>query len=373
MIDFGQTRREAEALDRHRAFWRDEIVDRPLVLALAAGNQQGPDWSPHGSRKEWDLNPQWHRSRAQAYLAENVFVADSLPLVSLMVGLDITHNAVLAGGDYHYASGGQCLGYTRGRFALDRPIPPFAPETGWIKALEECYRVVLAEVGSQAAVNGTMTLDPLSSLFSLQEPTEFLLEMARGSSRIQQRRRELTQSYLAFYEHFYSLLRDNGHGITGSWLQMYVEGRFESVRCDFSLLLSPELFGEYVVTQLEEICLHMDRTLFNMSSVEHHRFIPQLAAVPGLDGVFWNPEPWRGRVADHLPWLRQIRELGMRLEIVCYTLEDALVAAKNLGGQGVALLLVERFPQAADAALALREIAAACRLLRKTIKRGSKK
>ncbi|HCY86971.1 MAG TPA: hypothetical protein DHV36_17705 [Desulfobacteraceae bacterium] len=352
---------EAESRRRHRAFWNNSSEGIPLVFAVAdkPGFTLRP-WMSKRPRKEWDLDPAWHLSMVQNYLDGTCFLADAMPVASLMVGLDITNTAVLAGGDYDYSRTGDFIDFKPGRFALDRPVPPFTPGHSLVRDLKACYGAVINQVGRRAAVNPPMTLDALSTLYGLCGSHTLLTALINRKEDVKQRVKEMTRAYLGFYDYFYAYLAERGYGESSSWFQVFCEGTFESVRCDFSLMLSPDMFREFVIPEITQVCNHMDHTLFNMCSVKHARFIDALAGIDSLDGIFWNPEPYLDGIKDFLPALRRIKERGMLLEIVCQKIEDAVLAVRELGPDGLYLMIEPRFPSPDHARRALEKIYNAC-------------
>jgi hypothetical protein len=353
---------DTESRSRHRMFWENSSNGVPLVFAVSdnPGFTKVP-WKNSLSRKEWDLMPDWHLNRIDNFLEGTCFFGDAMPLASLMVGLDITNTAVLAGGDYDYSSTGDFIDFKCGDFDLAQPIPDFTPDHPLAVALKHCYETVIPQVRDRAFVNTPMTLDALSSLYGLRGSRTFLLDLVQKKDRVRQRVREMTDASLAFYDYFYNLLVENGYGQSGSWFQVFCEGKFESVRCDFSVMLSREMFCEFVVPELTQVCDHMDHTLFNMCSVRHARFIDDLTAIPSLDGIFWNPEPYLEGIRDYLPELETIKDKGMLLEIVCHRVDDAVLAARTLGPEGLYLMFEPRFSSPDQARHAVDRVYNACR------------
>ena len=352
---------EAACRQRHRAFWENRSQGTPLVFAVAERPGVEPvAWNSKLPRKEWDLLPNWHLSMVQNYLDGTCFLADAMPVASLMVGLDITNTTVLAGGDYDYSSTDDFVDFKPGTFDLNLPAPAFSPEHPLVRQLKACYETVIRHVGKRAMVNPPMSLDALSSLYGMYGSQNFLTALVTDGETIRQRVREMTRAYLDFYDHFYDILRAAGYGESASWFQVFCEGKFEGVRCDFSLMLSHEMFQEFVIPEIAQVCDHMDHTLFNMCSVRHARFIEDLSQINSLDGIFWNPEPYLNGVSDFLPELKQIKKKGMLLEIVCHRVDEAVLAVRELGPDGLYLLFEPRFESADHANRALERIYNAC-------------
>ena len=345
----------------HRAFWKNESLGRPLIFAVANNNQNQPEKRIlEPPSKERDLLPQWHVDRTKDYLDHTIFLADAMPIASLMVGLDITNTAILAGGDYNYGRLHDHIIYSKGTFDINKRIKPFNPNSDLVMKLKACYEAVISVVGNNACVNTPMTLDALSTLYQLHTPETFLKDLIRKPDLIKKRTRELTEEYLKFYDYFYNFLLTKGYGESSSWLQVFAEGKFESVRCDLSLMLSTEMFEELVLPEIEQVCDHMDYSLFNMSSVKHGRFVDSLAKIKSLNGIFWNPEPHFSSIQEYIHVLRRIKEKGLCLEIVCYTVEDAVYAARELGPNGLYLYLHLQSETMGQAEKAVNTIISAC-------------
>ena len=353
---------EKEARERHRAFWNNQSLGRPLIFAIANKRQDDKtEWNIETPSKQRDLLPKWHVNSIENYFNSTEFLADAMPIASLMVGLDITNTAVLAGGAYDYGPLHDQIIFSKGTFDINKPISSFNKDLYLVRELKKCYEEVIKAVGSRGCVNTPMTLDALSSIYHLHTPEGLLTDLIRRPELIKKRTRELTEVYLQFYDYFYDFLLAKGYGESSSWFQVFAEGKFESVRCDFSLMLSTEMFETFVLPELHQVCDHMDYSLFNMSSVRHARFIDSLAKIKSLKGVFWNPEPYLSSIPKYIDALQRIKEKGMCLQIVCYTVEDAVFAARELGPDGLYLYLHQKFETTLEAEGAVEKIVLACK------------
>lgn len=107
----------------------------------------------------------------------------------------------------------------------------------------------------------------------------------------------------------------------------------------------------------------MDHSLFNMDSTCMVRFLDSLAALPGLDGVFWNPEPARGDLHAWVETLRDIRRRGLVVEVMASDTHEACSIARELGPDGL-LIALPRFSSIHEAEAAIEEIVDSCRLHR---------
>lgn len=359
-MQLGLKENEAEARERHRAFWQNSSMGRP-ALYITARNQeyQESTWGqPEIGQKERDLLPAWHVNQIQKFLNSQLFLAEAMPCASLVVGTDITNTAVLLGGDYDYCYGEALI--KEDPRLLERGIATFHPSHSLVKALEECYYTVANEVKDKAFLNTPMTLDALTTISMLLYPLNLCRELHHHPHKIKNWTRSITALYLQFYDYFYELLLSLGHGESSSWIQVMAEGKFELLRCDFAVMISPVMFEEFALNDLRTISEHMEYTMYNLDSVSKIRFLDALRKLDRLDGIYWNPEP---KEADPRKWintLRSIKEMGFCLQVDCQTADEAVFLSQELGPDGL-LLSLPPFPTRLAAEDAIKTIENAAR------------
>jgi hypothetical protein len=280
-----------------------------------------------------------------------------MPKASIMVGTDVTNTAVLIGGDYEYQYEEAII--TPNAKVLDKPIPGFSKENVFVKELENCYYTVAEKIKNKAFVNTPMTLDALTTVSMLLSPLTLCRMIIDKPSRIKKWTRDITEMYLEFYDYFYDILKKLGYGESSSWLEMMAEGKLEHVRCDFAVMISQAMFDEFAIPDLDNICEHMDYTMFNMDSVCMTRFIDSLRKLKRLNGINWNPEPKESSIAKWIRVLRDIKDKNFCLQLQCSSIDEATFATKELGPDGL-MLVLPRFSNIEEAETAIRLIENIC-------------
>jgi len=365
----GLKQNEAEARERHRAFFAGESLgDRPALYVVAdVGEGVAHDAAPEvragtgrdaAARKQADLDPLWHITRIDAELQDTVYLADAMPAASIMIGTDVTDTAVLLGGDYDYLHGEAIIRRDPG--VLERPVPEFDPAHPFVRGVETIYERVADHVGRRAYVNTPMTLDALTTMSQLAGPLDFCRGLARRPYWVVCRTEAITHLITDFYEHIYRLLLRLGHGESSAWFHCMAEGRFDCVRCDAAVMLSPTMFEAFAVPGLRLQTDYLDHSLFNMDSTCMVRFLDSIAALPGLDGVFWNPEPGQAGLYAWVETLRDIRRRGLVVEVMAADTREACFVARELGPDGL-LIALPRFSSTDEAKTAIQEIVDSCR------------
>lgn len=330
---------EAEARERHRAFWHNNSLGRPALYIIVQNPEcRETTWAkPEIGMKQRDLLPEWHVHQMRNFLNSQLFLAEAMPTASLVVGTDVTNTAVLLGGDYDYYYGEAIIRETPD--LLNKVVPAFSQGHFLVRAMEECYYTLAADVKDKAFVNTPMTLDALTTLSLLLNPLNLCRELVLSPLKIKTLTEQITAMYLQFYDHFYEILQAMGYGESSAWMQVMAEGKFELLRCDFAVMISPAMFEEFALPDLTTISEHMEYSMYNLDSVCKVRFLDSLRKLNRLNGIYWNPEP---KEADHRKWintLRRIKEMNFCLQVDCRNLDEAVFVSKELGPDGLLITL----------------------------------
>jgi hypothetical protein len=344
---------ETAARQRMRAFWRGEGIDRPALL-VQVDRHLPPPVNPyaHLSEKERDLIPGFHAWNCSSALDFHDHLAESFPVRGVWWGSCIMTLPVLAGADYGYHGSAWTVPIPD---ALDRPAPGFDPGHPLIRALDACYDAAIPAIGDRAVLTSQLMMDGLTALAELRTPAGLCSDLIERPDDVKRWAAALTDIYIATYERYY---RRIGRNESVCFWGPFAEGRSEGVQCDFAVMMSPAMFREFVVPDLSRVCAYMDYPLYHLDGVAQMRFIDQLAAIPNLRGIQWNPENSYGQPMLHLAHLRRIRELGMTLFVHANTAEEAAALTRELGPQGLFIKLPP-FPDRAAAEAAIRSIEAA--------------
>jgi 5-methyltetrahydrofolate--homocysteine methyltransferase len=97
---------------------------------------------------------------------------------------------------------------------------------------------------------------------------------------------KITDLYFAYYDPLYNLLKDERGG-THFWV--WAPGRAAKLQCDFSAMISPAMFGEFMVPVLRKMTERLDFVLYHWDgpgAIPHH---DHLLSIPGIRMLQWTP------------------------------------------------------------------------------------
>ncbi len=344
---------EDEARARLRAFWAGSSLGRPALQVFARVDKPETPWTgPDWSAKERDLEPSWHAWATRAALGSVQYLAEAMPAFHVGWGSFLTTLAVAAGGDYVYHESAWILPIPD---LYERPLPVFDSAHPMVTALDACFDAVVDAVGDAGFVTPPLMMDGLSTLSMFREPDILCLDMVDRPDTVRAWAAALNTLYIDLYEYYYQRL---GAGASWCFFGPFAEGRSEGVQCDFAVNLSPAMYAEFVAPDLRRVTDYMDFSLYHHDGVCQLRFLDQLAALPKLSGIQWNPETTAGQPTDWLDTFRDIRRRGLVL-MIGTDVAQAVAVTRAIGPDGLFFSL-PTFDTEAEARAAIAAIEAAC-------------
>lgn len=346
-IRFSLKEGETEARERLRAFWAGNSLGRPALLMTCPA----PDWNEparewHGTEplKQREMLPAYQQWQAENQLAGLRFLAEAMPDVHLRWGCILVTLAAFAGGDYDFNEGNNAWIHPIPDL-YRRPLPSFNPTDPLTIRIETLMRAMDKAAHGCAYVNPPIMLDALTTLSLFRGVENLCVELVSEPETVKRWAHGLTELYVDIYEHFYRMAVAMGYGPTCAWLKVMAEGRMEAVQCDFAVMLSPDMFREFVLPDLRFTTERLDYSLYHLDGVEQMRFLDLLRECPRLNGIQWNPGSRHvGKLLPHLDAFRAIRQRGFSLLVPCANvpLEETLAMVRELGPDGLCLNLGHR-------------------------------
>jgi len=329
---------ETEARERLNAFWYGKSLGRPALLVNAKNQEYTPTkWiGKNMPQKEKDFNPEWQAWRCLNDLNSTKYLAESIPSVSVDFGSWLVMLALLVGADYEYDDSAWIVPQDN---ALDIVAGKFDPSCEIIKKLESCYLKVIETIGNKAAICSPVMLDAITTLSMIHTPDKLCFSLIEEPEKVKKLTNDMTTLYMDCYEHFYRFLGEKGYTDSATWLKIISNGRTEAVQCDFGVMLSPEMFEEFAMPDLRRLTSYFENSIYHLDGIEQMRFIEQIASLPKLTAIQWNPADWNWKPDEHMQYFKRIREMGLSLFIMCKNVDYAVYITEQLGSDGLMLRL----------------------------------
>lgn len=161
----------------------------------------------------------------------------------------------------------------------------YDPENKWAKRIKDLYRAGIdrwngSVIMTLPDLGGIM--DILASLIGAENLMFALVDEPEEVKRVQ---REIQQAWYEAYRDFSEALAPQG-AIT-DWNGILSRERGYIPQCDFSYMLGPEMFDEFVMPILREDMKRLKHTIYHLDGIGAKKHLEQLLTLPELNAIQW--------------------------------------------------------------------------------------
>ena len=165
----------------------------------------------------------------------------------------------------------------------------------------------------------------------------------------------ITERYFDAYDALYDLFKDE---VGGSNYWAWAPGRMSKLQCDFSAMISPEMFGEFMVPVLTEMTERLGYSMYHWDgpgAIPHH---DHLLSIPNLTMLQWTPGAGEPDTPDPKWWplYHKTIEAGKTVIISCYS-ADVLKTLKKEFGEKLKRFMINMGAETPEQAEELMKIA----------------
>lgn len=258
-----------QAKERLKAFWNGEIIDRCCVAVCAprknssfpphATLQYGPwigeldkfDDNDFESIKKWWVDPEENYKRTIHWLENTYFGGEAIPLASINWG-------AMAEASFYGCKpvfNKRSVWYPDVITDWETWEWKFNKETNeyWnqIMAITKCF---LERTNGRYFI-GTAELGTAGDLLSLIRGMDKLcIDLLEYPEEVKNGIEVLSDTWVQLHEEIYTMtVRANDGGGILAWMSLWAPGRIDQLACDFSSVISPNMFREFFVPEIEKL------------------------------------------------------------------------------------------------------------------------
>ena len=312
--------------------WGSPLVDHP--------RQDVPKPEPAASVLDSYINADW-RARASRYnISQRSFAGDTLPTAFTDLGPGVL--STFLGSEPEFAP--NTVWYAPVFQDVEEPekLPPlrFDPENRWWKATENMLRKARELAGNDYLVGCPDLIENVDTLASLRDTQTLLMDFVERPDWVKQKVREINQVWFEAYNRIYDIIKLSDDSSVCWAFYIWGPGKTSKVQCDLGAMISPEMFGEFVVPSLTEQIEWLDHSMFHLDGTQCICHLDQLLAIEKLDAIEWTPQA--GIEAGGSPrWYdlyRRILAAGKSLQVTDIYPEEVVPLLDAIGGKGVYIM-----------------------------------
>lgn len=275
-----------EAAERWAALWEGRRLDRPCMV-VTAPNGKPRRVAPPVSGEQKFLDPDWNVRAAREYAETTCFAGEAVPSWLLNAGW-------LATG-YHARPrlSLETIWFEPASIDWDNP-PSFELDFAnpWFRRYQALHQAFLGLAGRDDLMVGQVCLLPASDILARLMGTEaFMLALIEHREWMRATLRKLTENWLRVMAYFAELTAKSNafpYGIAG-WACFWGPEPFLATQSDVSCMISPEMFEEFVVPELERVGREFGRVWYHLDGPGAERHLPRLCSIDAIRVIQWVP------------------------------------------------------------------------------------
>jgi 5-methyltetrahydrofolate--homocysteine methyltransferase len=129
-------------------------------------------------------------------------------------------------------------------------------------------------------------IEGLDTLAAMRGTERLLEDLIRRPAWVHQSLRRITDLYFRYYDVLYDLVRDE---VGGSVFWIWAPGRLTKLQCDFSAMISPAMFNEFMLPILIEMTERVSYSLYHWDGPGAIVHQEALLSIPRLNMIQWQP------------------------------------------------------------------------------------
>jgi len=301
------------AMRRVYAWFENEILDRPPIrfqahnAFLAAATEDIASWSKE-DKKAW-----WFDVETQVDLFLNSiegrrFHGETFPVFFPNLGPDVY--AAFYGAELEF---GEVTSWSIPlvREWEDAEQLQFDWNNEYFRVLEELTRHALECCRGKALVGYTDLHPGLDCVAAWRDPQQLCLDLIEAPQQAENLVELAVADFEMIYNHFDGMLKEAGQ-LSVSWLGVPSYGRMHIPSCDFSSLISPQLFKRFGLPLLEQEVTTMTHNVFHVDGRGVAKNIDMILSVPDVHAVQWvqgvgNDYP----IMQWVPFIKDLQSRGV--------------------------------------------------------------
>ncbi|MCY2932275.1 MAG: hypothetical protein NTV86_22830 [Planctomycetota bacterium] len=196
-------------------------------------------------------------------------------------------------------------------------------------------------------------IEGLDTLAAMRGTEPLLMDMMERPEWVHASLRRITDCYFEVYDEMYEAYKDDrGGSVFWAW----APGRMAKLQCDFSAMISADMFGEFMMPVLREMTGKLDYCMYHWDGVNATQHHDHLLSLPRLTMLQWTPGAGQPGPSDRTWWPMHHKSLDAGKKLILGADKSEMLALKKEFGKqfkNIMLNMWAETPQQAEEILKL--------------------
>ena len=345
MVRFKDDIGEAQA--RVEAWWNGEDPGRALIQVRGRRARpifQVPAVEPRDHHDFW-TNPEVVLPRIANEVGANWFGGEAFPVLFPVPGRMVSILCKYLGAPNRYLDNETTWSAPIIDDWENPPSLEWNPENEW-------WKITLRNMGACADFIRSRSLECFMGLPDLNGPTEVLsglrnpeklcMDLVFNPERVKEAAARVQSAWFEAWRETTAVAHRFGGYF--NWMRIWSEVPAVDLQSDFSSLIGPEMFEEFILPFIVEQARAFPRSIFHLDGPDMVRHLDLILGVDEIDAVQWVQGAGAGRVTEWPEVMRRIQEAGKRLYVYCEP-DEVATLVKSLDYRSLMMVLGDGLSQ----------------------------
>lgn len=184
----------------------------------------------------------------------------------------------------------------------------------WFRRIREIMRLGAEHFQGRAQVGMTDVGGTVDALAAFRPGERLLFDLYDAPAEVERLVWETHDAWWAAFEAFNAVIQPRQRGYT-AWTPIFSESPCYMLQCDFSYMISPEMFDRFVKPELAATCRRLGRAFYHLDGPGALPHLDSLLAIPELAGIQWIPGAGQKDCTQWPEVYRRIHRAGKKIQL----------------------------------------------------------
>ncbi len=276
--------RNSQLVDRFEDWWNRNNRGLPLMDVVAIKENAKWQVKPPANPVDRYLDPEYLIARAREIAENCYFLADSYANISADIGPGSL--AVYLGAIPQFAE--DTVWYSPCLFSAEQQSKlQFNPQNAWWQRHLSVLQRLREEVGGAFLINIPDLIENLDTYAAMRGTQNALFDLMDAPESVQRAVEQIDDVYFRYYDTVLDIVKNPDGVASYTCFQILGKGRIAKIQCDFSAMISPGQFRQFVLPSLQKQVKRLDHALYHLDGPDAIRHVLALMELEGLDALQW--------------------------------------------------------------------------------------
>lgn len=164
----------------------------------------------------------------------------------------------------------------------------YDPNNKWFTKHLELFRKVKELAGDDFLIGIPDIMENIDVLASMRGAQNTIFDMMDEPEEITRRIGQIDDIYFKYYDQFYDIVKDNkDNSCCYTVFQIWGPGKTAKLQCDFSAMMSPDNYREFIQESLRKQAKQLDNIIYHLDGPDAIKHVDAIMEIEEIDALQW--------------------------------------------------------------------------------------